>query len=380
MHRLYEKIDELTDFYIGVWEDICNIESPTDYKTGVDAVGDYLIKMAKERGFSVKLCEQQKAGNAFSITINAEADENPIVFSGHIDTVHPIGSFGTPPVKMDSEKIYGPGVMDCKGGVVASLFALDALSQCGFKKRPVKLIVQSDEETGSKTSDKKSIEFMLNESQNADAFLNTEGIQGNTAVLTRKGILRYKFTVCGKAMHSSKCTQGANAICESAHKIIELEKMKDINGLTCNCGVIQGGTTANSVAESCSFIADIRFANEEQYKEAVEICKQLANKTTIEGCTCQLEKVSERPAMQLTQRNERLLEKMNEIYKECGMPVLAPRGCLSGSDAAYITKAGIPCVDNLGVDGGNIHSVNEFAYLDSLAACAKRLAAVAYYI
>ena len=59
---------------------------------------------------------------------------------------------------------------------------------------------------------------------------------------------------------------------------------------------------------------------------------------------------------------------------------LVGRTCLSGSDAAYITLAEIPCVDNLGVDGGNIHSIREFAQLDSLAECAKRLAAVACYL
>ena len=73
----------------------------------------------------------------------------------------------------------------------------------------------------------------------------------NTAVLERKGILRYRFTIYGKALHSSRCAEVSNAVAEAAYKIIELEKMKDVGGLTCNCGVISGGTTANTVAEKC---------------------------------------------------------------------------------------------------------------------------------
>ena len=380
MQRVFEKIDELSDFYINVWKDVCSLESPTDYKEGVDAVGDYLIRIAKERGFHIKCFEHQRAGNAFCITINEGSDKAPVVFSGHIDTVFPIGTFKSPVVRTDDKNIYGPGVMDCKGGVVASLMALDALSQCSFKDRPVKLIIQSDEETSSLQSDKKTIEFMINESKNAAAFLNTEGTQGNTAVIQRKGILRYRFNVSGKAVHAAKCPSGANAVCEAAHKIIKLEKMKDMDGLTCNCGVIEGGTVANSVAEKCSFTADIRFANNEQYDEAVRFCEQTAKETTVQGCSCQLLKVSERPAMPMCKKNSDLLDKMNNIYKECGLPTLEKIFGEGGSDAAYTTQADIPTIDSIGVDGGDIHSIREYARLDSLSECAKRLSAVAFCI
>lgn len=378
--KLFSVINEMNDAYCDIWEDVCNIESPTDYKNGVDAVGNVFIKMANARKWLVDVLEHKNAGNAICITLNPQAKADPVVFSGHIDTVHPRGLFGTPAVHREGTCIFGPGVMDCKGGVVASFLAMDALEKCGFTARPVKLIIQTDEETSSKTSNKETIAFMLKNAKSAVAFLNTEGIKENTAVLMRKGILRYRFTVCGKAMHSAKCVEGANAIAEAAYKIIELEKIKDAGGLTCNCGVIEGGTVANSVAERCSFTADIRFADETQYKQAEKNVQKIAEENTVAGCSCLLEKISDRPAMQFTDKNNDLLNKMNEIYKQSGLPELAARFCLSGSDAAYTTNAGIPTVDNLGVEGGNIHSVGEYAYLDSLAASAKRLAAVAYCI
>lgn len=378
--ELFSAIDEMNDIYCDIWEKVCNIESPTDYKKGVDEVGEIFIKMASEREWLVEVFEHKNAGKAICITINHESKAAPVVFSGHIDTVHSIGLFGTPAVHLDEKCIYGPGVMDCKGGVVASFMALDALCKCGFTARPVKIIIQSDEETGSRTSSLKTVEFMCEKAKNAVAFLNTEGIQGNTAVLVRKGILRYRFTVFGKAVHSANCVVGANAIAEAAHKILKLETLKDANTLTCNCGTIEGGTVANTVAETCTFTADFRFSSEEDCIKARELSEEISKQNIIEGCRCELDQISYRPAMPLCNRNSELLEKMNIIYKQTGLPQLTSRTCLSGSDAAYITAAGIPCVDNLGVDGGNIHSVNEYAYLDSLAASAKRLAAVAYCI
>lgn len=378
--KVFEKIDALNQQYIKVWEDVCNLESPTANKQGVDAVGEYFLKMAQDRGWKIETEEYEQAGNAICITINPDVDVAPVAISGHIDTVHPVGLFGTPAVRMDAEKIYGPGVTDCKGGVVAGFLAMDALYRCGFTGRPVKLIIQTDEETSSKQSQKKSVEFMCRMAKGAVAFLNAESNWDNKTTLARKGIARYRFVISGRSAHSSKCPEGANAIAEAAHKILELEKLKDIENLTCNCGVIRGGTVANTVPDHCEFIADVRFATQEDYEQVEELIEKVADRVYVPGCSCQLEKVSFRPAMPLCDRNVKLLENMNRIYAQVGLPTAEMKKETGGSDAAYTTMAGIPTVDSVGVVGGRIHSPEEFAYLDSLAAAAKRFAAVAMYL
>ena len=379
-NEVFKKIDELFPKYVKVWEEICNIESPTDCKEGVDAVCDYFVKMANELGWNVEISRQENAGNAACITINPEVEAPHICFSGHMDTVHPIGSFGYPPVRVEGEKIFGPGVTDCKGGCVSSFLAMDALFKCGFKKRPVKLILQSDEETGSKTSGKKTVEFMCEKAKGAVAFLNGEGCAVEskwTVALSRKGILRYRFNIQGRAVHSSACYNGASAIAEAAHKILELERMKDKAGLTCNCGVIEGGTVANTVPEKCSFIADIRFATMAQMQEAEREVRCVANINYIDGCKCVLEKVSDRPPMEKSEKNIALLKKMNSVMAECGFDAIKGESRNGGSDAAYITAIGVPCVDNIGILGGGIHSGSEFALISSLAEAAKVMAAAA---
>lgn len=374
---ILEKIDMLYPEYIPVWEAVCRLESPTAYKAGVDAVGSYFIHMANDRGWQVEVDSQAVAGDAICITMNPDITEAPVTLSAHLDTVHPVGAYGDDPVHMDETYIYGPGTVDCKGGAVAAFLAMDALHQCGFRARPVQLILQSDEETSSKQSGKTTVEFMCRKAAGSIAFLNTEECKHHTAVVQRKGILRYRFVVSGRAAHSSMCYKGGNAIAEAAHKLLQLETLKDRDGLTCNCGVIHGGTVANAVAAECSFEADFRFATEEQQAQAHALCRELAEKVFIPGCSCRLEKISERPALEITPKNMELLEKMNEIYAENGLPILQPRSVPGGSDAAYTTLAGIPTVDSIGVDGDGKHTLNEKARLYSLAESAKRMAAVA---
>lgn len=378
--KISEKIDELNGQYIRIWEDVCNLESPTADKKRVDAVGEYFLKMAKDRGWKIETEEYAQAGNAICITLNPDVDAAPVAISGHIDTVHPVGLFGTPAVRMDEEKIYGPGVTDCKGGVVAGFLAMDALYRCGFSDRPVKLIIQTDEETSSKQSQKKSIDFMCRMAKGAAAFLNAETNLDNKVVLARKGIARYRLVISGRSAHSSKCPEGANAIAEAAHKILELEKLKDIGNLTCNCGVIRGGTVGNTVPDHCEFIADIRFATQEDYTQVEQLVQKVADTVYIPGCSCRVEKVSFRPAMSLCDRNVKLLEDMNRIFTQVGLSKVEMKKETGGSDAAYTTIAGIPTVDSIGVLGGRTHSPEEFAYLKSLAEAAKRYAAVAMYV
>ena len=129
---LFEEIEKEHAKYRKFWEDVCNIESPTDFKEGVDKVGSYFADLAKKHGWQVELFEQENVGNVVCITMNADVDARPISLSGHIDTVHPVGLFGTPAVRFDEEKIYGPGVRDCKGGVVGVMCAMEALQKCGI--------------------------------------------------------------------------------------------------------------------------------------------------------------------------------------------------------------------------------------------------------
>ena len=376
--EIFNTIDSLNESYVKIWEDVCNIESPTKLKAAVDECGEYFAAIARAKGWRVEYFRQPVAGDLVDITLNPDADAEPIIFSAHLDTVHPVGLFGTPAVRIEGDRMYGPGVCDCKGGAVAALLAMDALDKNNFRSRPVRLILQTDEEVSSMISDKATIGYMCERALEAVAFLNLEGASAGKACLQRKGTITFTFTVEGIEAHGSQCaTAGASAILEAAHKIIELEKLKDKDGITCNCGIISGGSVPNTVPGHCEFKANIRFANSEQLEWVRTHVKEIAAKVCVEGCKTTVNNPAGRVAMELTEKNVALLARMNEIFEENGLPTLEAAKRTGASDAADVTHAGAACIDSIGVRGEKIHSPAEFAYIDSLAESAKRLVAVA---
>ena len=377
----FKKIDEVYKNYFKMWEDCCNIESPTNFKEGVDKVGKYFADLATQRGWKVEYSKQEVSGDAVCITMNADVNARPISLSGHMDTVHPVGLFGTPAVRFDEEKIYGPGVRDCKGGIVIGFLVMDVLESLGYRERPVQLLLQSDEETSSTGSNKSTIKYICEKSKDAVVFFNMESSGGTTFTMSRKGILTYEFEVTGQEGHSSRCaTEGANAIVDAAYKMIELDKLKDDDGITCNCGIVSGGSVVNTIPGKCIFKVNFRYKTNEQAEWIENYVKELAATPHVEGTSCTVKELGRRVAMEKTDFNEKLLERVNEIYAENGIETLTPVALRGGSDGADVTSCGIPCIDSIGVIGGASHSVNEYAYLDSLAKTAKRIIAVIYNI
>ena len=373
----FNKIDQLYREYVSIWEDVCNIESPTNYKKGVDEVGNYFIKLAEKFGWKVEVLKQNISGNAICITMNENSKGHPIALSGHMDTVQPLGLFGSPAVKMDEEYIYGPGVLDCKGGIVSGFLAMHTLKECGYIDRPIKMLLQSDEETSSCESNKATINFICEKAKDCVAFFNLEPNAKGCVCIERKGILKYCFNIIGVEAHAGLCAvEGSNAILEASNKIIEIEKIKNNEGVTCNVGVIKGGSVVNTVAGECTFEVDVRFANKKQQLWAEEQMEKIANTQFVKGCKTTLNKLSYRVAMELCDKNRVLLDKINDILSKNGFDVLAPIKGAGGSDGADVTAFGIPCIDSIGVNGFGLHTPNEKALLTSLKDSAKRLCAI----
>lgn len=378
LKKLKETLDKIENKYIRIWEDICNIESPTWDKAGVDAVGEYCANVGRALGYDIEIKEIKAAGNVVIITMNHNAKERPFCISGHMDTVHEKGSFGTPAARICDGKLYAPGALDCKGGIVAGLYAMEAMKLLGYTDRPIMLLLESDEEDGSSSSKKETINYICEKAKGAIGFLNLEGFTTKDyCCIQRKGIITYKFTVTGIEAHSSECAKrGANAILDAAYKITEIEKIKDDGGITCNTGTISGGSVPNTVAGSCEFKVNVRYKNANERRWIDEHLRSIAKTEHVKGCKCDIEIVTTRLAMEYTERNVAFLEKINSALIKSRYPTLKGAFRKGGSDAAEITSAGIPCIDSIGVSGGGIHSANEFADIDSLKFSAGRIASI----
>lgn len=377
----FKKVDEKNEEFVNFWKEVCDIESPTEFKENLDAVGNLFLKRAKAKGLKTEVYKHDVAGNVVCITLNPESDKKPLVISGHIDTVHPVGLFGEPPTKIEGDRIYGPGVCDCKGGAVAGMFAMEVLSECGFTAFPVMLLLQTDEENGSRMSNKATIKYICEKSKDAFGFLNLEPYNKGFACLERRGIVTYLFSCRGVSVHASECDKhGSNAIAEAANKVLDVMKLNGTaEGITYCPSVISGGTVVNVVPDKCEFKVNVRFDTEKHKEEVDKELKKIAEKVYIEGCSTELSVISGRVPMELKEKNRELLKKVNKALESNGSDTLKEAKHKGGSDAADVTAYGIPCIDSLGVRGGRIHSAEEFAIISSLSESAKRIIAVADY-
>ncbi len=382
MHkRALELVDSLKHEYYDFWEDAVNLESPTIDKAGVDACGRYYVEKAKELGWKTEIIPQSVSGDVVCITMNPEVNEAPITLSGHIDTVHPVGSFGSPAARREGDILYGPGATDCKGGTVAGFLAMRALMEAGYKKRPVQLLLQTDEETASMGSNKATINAICEKAKDSIAFINLETYAPGRAVITRKGSISFRFTVKGVPGHSSRCcTEGASAIREACHKILRLEELKNDDGITASCGIISGGTAANTIPGECSFVVNFRFATRKELEWLENYIKEVCEDNLVEGCQCTVEELASHICMEKSEKNERLLEKVNAVFEKTGLPTLHPVMLRGGSDASVTSAYGIPSLDSQGVRGKGSHTLGEHAFLPSLEESAKRAVVLAYYL
>jgi len=375
--KILETVDSLKEEYLKFLKEVTEIESPTDDKEGVDRVADYFVEKAKLKGWKTEIFKQNVSGNVAIITLNADVNEKPFCLSGHIDTVHKKGYFGHPCVIVDGDKMIGPGICDDKGGCVNGFWAMDVLDRLGFRERPVMLLLQSDEETSSKGSNKETINYICERAKDAHCFLNLEPCYtGNGVTIQRKGICKLEFIIDGIAEHAATCFDGANALVEAAYKIIELEKYKDRDNITISCDVLNAGKAVNTVPDKCVFYADSRFKNEEQYAEIKKIAKDVADTVHIEGTSCVVNELSYRASMPLVKKNIEFLNKVNELFEKEGLEKLVVNNSLGGSDAAYVTLAGIPVIDSIGPIGDHAHKIEEYITISKFPIPTKRIATI----
>ena len=85
INAVFSEIERLADKYVEFLRNICDIESPTDYKKGVDAVGAYCVKLAESFGWTIEYQREKISGNAISITMNPELDTPAVVGYGSPD-------------------------------------------------------------------------------------------------------------------------------------------------------------------------------------------------------------------------------------------------------------------------------------------------------
>lgn len=373
MEKLFNKIDELQPVYKQLWKDMVAIETPSRNEAQINKLVDLIQAFAQGRGFVVNRFPSRGMGDYITVGTACESKKQPFTFMGHMDTVHPIGLFGPEVLKEEDGWLYGPGAVDCKGGLVCAMLTMEALTACGYEERPLKLIMTPDEEISSPTSR----EFIQEQNTGSAALFNCETGTDGKLVTGRKGIYKIKVEVTGKASHAGNdYFGGVSAIRECCLKILTIEGLSQEGGTTYNCGVIQGGTVSNVVAEKCWFEVDIRAVTQESMDEAVKKVCSIAEHCTLNGAVGKaILPERYRPPFAPNMGTDLLFERIRAVGHHYGIEELTPMQPGGGSDIVFAAQVGVPGVCSIGVCGTGTHSVREKADISSLARRAKLMGA-----
>ncbi|HSB01803.1 MAG TPA: M20 family metallopeptidase [Anaerolineales bacterium] len=353
-------------------------ESPSHDKAAVDRVGGLVAAEARKLGAHVEIIQNKETGNhilARFSSIQPSAfnlhPSNPILLLCHMDTVFPLGTLRKIPFREAQGKIFGPGTLDMKAGIVIALAALEEAQPSGLN-RSVTLLCTSDEEIGSHTS-RAHIERLAGES--ALVLVLEGGLMDGALKTWRKGVGDFQVRARGRAAHAGgDHEKGRNAIEEMAHQVIAIQKLTDYSKqTTLNVGVIQGGTVSNVVPEEATIQVDVRVMQPGEWERLESEMGRL--KPVLDGTSIEITGRLNRPPMPFDETMKATFAKARSIAEQIGMDLRAG-GTGGASDANFVAPLGVPVLDGLGAIGEGYHSEREYIFADSLGERVKLVAAL----
>jgi len=337
---------------------LVEIESPSEDKPAVDRANDLVATWATDLGAKVKRHRQKTFGDVLELRFDPTRSKRPrILLLGHLDTVWPLGTLAKMPWREAGGKIYGPGILDMKSGVVMALEALATLKHLG-PDRPVTLLLNSDEEIGSPVS--RPITEKI--AQTCSAVFVLEPAQGLAYKTARKGIGNYQVNVQGIASHSGvDFDRGHSAILEMSRLVQTVSAFTNPSkGLTVNVGTIHGGTRSNVVAAECTAEADVRILRASDATKVDKLFRAL--RTTDKACKLTITGGINRPPMERKPGTIALFKQSRRLAAQLGF-TLDEASTGGGSDGNFTAALGIPTLDGMGSVGSGAHATHE--HIDS---------------
>ena len=343
---------------------LVSIESPSDNKAAVDNAVALVANWCRELGGRVKLHRQRQHGDLLEARFGpVRSPVKPVLLLGHLDTVWPLGTLKTMPCRLAEGRLWGPGVLDMKAGVVMALTALAALRELGPLPGPVVLLLHSDEEIGSPVSRALTEKVALT----CRAVFVLEPAQGLAGAYktARKGVGAYTLQVQGVAAHSGvDFGSGHSAVLELARLLEKVSQFTDLpHGITVNPGVIGGGTRSNVVAAEAWAEVDVRIA---KAGDAVRVDRLFHGlRCADKHCSLQVTGGMNRPPMERKAGTIRLFKQAQKLAATMGLP-LDEAATGGGSDGNFTAGLGIPTLDGMGAVGEGAHAAHESLLIEHL--------------
>ena len=245
------------------------------------AIADFVAERMRAIGCQVRQLAPEAKPEALNTIAALGAGEPRIMLHAHIDTV-PIAAAEAQKWSVDpyagevrDGALYGKGSIDDKAPLASMMLAMMDAARQGSLRGSLILVAAAEEEVGGQLGSK-----WLADAGHLPAcdFIIVGEQTGNQVATAHKGVMRATVRSTGKSVHATNPDRGVNAIVAMAKVIRALdayhrklaERVHPVVGSpTCNIGVIEGGSTANAVPDSCAIYLDRRMIPREA-PEAVQ--------------------------------------------------------------------------------------------------------------
>ncbi len=358
--------------YMQLLHDMVAINSFTANPFGVNELGEMTAQRFAPLGFTSETVQSVHAmyGRHLILTRPSQNQAAPkIGLVSHLDTVFPPDEEERNDFRwrQAGDRIYGPGVIDIKGGTVMIYMLLAAIQTFApdiFDAVTWVVLLDANEETGGRDFGELCIQKLGTDALACLIFEPGKWEKdGNRfyLVAARKGMAVYRLTVDGKAAHAgSSHDEGANAVLQMADVIQRICGLTDYGRyLTFNVGTVAGGTVINRVPHFASASVEMRAFDEVVFAEGLANMMALDGLSTVQSadgsyaCRVNVEVYTKVAPWPHNAANLRLIDMWREVGNECGYAIVPEdRGGLS--DGNFIWQV-IPTLDGLGPAGGNAH-------------------------
>lgn len=376
LELLRRRVEERYGAYVAELAALVAIDSGSGDRVGIRSAGDRVAALLTELGMDVS---RPLSAGADGLSVPAVvgrwtgSGRVRLLLVGHLDTVFAPGTAAVRRYAEHAGRATGPGVSDDKGGLLAGVFALDAVRSLGWDDyAAVTLVGTPDEEIGSPGS--RGLLATLAAEHDVALCLECAREDGSL-VIGRRGVVDVLLEVTGRSAHAGvEPERGVNAAVAAARLTVDLAAL---NGrwpdVTVNVGVLRAGERPNVVPAQACLVADVRASTPTSFDEVVSEIRALADSSSVGKATVAVSLRAPAPPWAADAASARVAAAAASVAERLGVDVgFTTTG--GAADANLLAAEGMAVLDGLGPIGGDDHSPSEWLDLGSVVARVTLLA------
>lgn len=280
-----------------------------------------------------------------------------LLVAAHLDTVFPLETDLR--LRYEGERVYGPGLGDNSTGVAGMLHLAEITQRYDLPNQGDLWFVGNVGEEG--LGDLRGIRAAVNRLRaQLGAVIALEGCDFGTLHHQAIGVRRYRIEVTAPGGHSwgnFGTPSAIHTLVRLAARIAELQVPRNPR-TAFNIGVIEGGTSVNTIAQNAALLLDMRSVSAAALNDLVEQVDKLvaAASSAHPDVRVRMLTVGDRPSGTIS-RDHPLVQAAVTAYQSVGATVSYQQ---SSTDANIPLSQGIPAVCIGLTDGGNAHRLDEY--------------------